>query len=66
MRTIPTIQNKIKIQSNACSGSRNTIWICYRCNLTFNQESIVSLHGDITKHSVRKIEFPKGDLRVVT
>lgn len=34
----------------------NTIWICYRCNLTFHDGSIVSLHDKISKHYARKVE----------
>ncbi|MFZ0183204.1 MAG: hypothetical protein WBV92_03125 [Nitrosotalea sp.] len=34
-----------------------SFWICYRCNLTFHDESSVTLHNEITKHSTRKIEF---------
>ncbi|MDE1873013.1 MAG: hypothetical protein KGH99_06005 [Thaumarchaeota archaeon] len=34
-----------------------TFWICYRCNLTFHEESSLSLHKEVTNHSARKIEF---------
>ena len=42
-------------------GKQPTIpsfWICYRCNLTFRDESSMSLHNEITKHSTRMI-FPQ-------
>ena len=65
MTTMPTIKNEIKPLRNTTSENYNTIWVCYRCNLTFHEESTVSIHNDITKHSARKIEFLKGDLKVV-
>ena len=32
-------------------------WKCYRCNLTFTDESHVVMHQDIEKHPLRKIEL---------
>jgi len=32
-------------------------WKCYRCNLTFRDESHVILHKDISNHPTRKIEL---------
>ena len=34
-----------------------SLWICYRCNLTFREEHSVSLHNEPTKHSFRKMEY---------
>jgi hypothetical protein len=42
------------------SYTPSAFWMCYRCNLTFHEESSVSLHNDITKHSARMIEFSQG------
>ena len=30
-------------------------YICYRCNLSFNDKSIASIHDDITNHSAQEI-----------
>jgi len=46
----------INKQNNGASKQHNTIWICYRCNLTFHEESIAALHDTITNHPARKIE----------
>ena len=36
----------------------NTIaWKCYRCDLTFRDESHVIIHKDISQHPVRQIEL---------
>jgi len=32
-------------------------WKCYRCDLTFKEESHVFIHKDISKHSVQPIEL---------
>ena len=32
-------------------------WKCYRCDLTFKEESHVLLHKDISKHPLRQIEL---------
>jgi len=57
MTTIPAIENDTMSRQEIHSKNCNTIWICYRCNLTFHKESIVLLHNKISKHSARKIEF---------
>ena len=46
----------INKQTNATTKQHNVIWMCYRCNLTFNDESIAALHDTITNHCARKIE----------
>ena len=46
----------INKQHNGAPKQSNTVWICYRCNLTFHEESIASLHDTITNHCARKIE----------
>jgi len=36
----------------------NTIaWKCYRCDLTFKEKSIATIHKEISKHPVGQIEF---------
>jgi len=35
-------------------------WKCYRCNLSFTEESHVDMHHQLTKHSARPIEFVQG------
>jgi len=32
-------------------------WKCYRCDLTFKDESHVIIHKDISNHDARKIEM---------
>jgi len=32
-------------------------WKCYRCDLTFRDESHIIIHRDILKHPVRQIEL---------
>jgi len=32
-------------------------WKCYRCDLTFRDESHVIVHKDISRHPVRQIEL---------
>jgi len=52
------IQPKNKIDSKYdTSGDCNTIWICYRCNLTFHNGWLVSLHDEISKHYARRIDL---------
>ncbi len=34
-----------------------TAWKCYRCNLTFKQETHAIMHKDISRHSSRQIEL---------
>src|SRR5437867_1468733 len=41
MTTIRAIENDITSRQEIHSENCNTIWICYRCNLTFHKESIV-------------------------
>jgi len=31
-------------------------WKCYRCDLTFKQESHALIHKDITNHTAQEIE----------
>ncbi|HSA98540.1 MAG TPA: hypothetical protein VLF17_05630 [Candidatus Nitrosotenuis sp.] len=33
-----------------------TAWKCYRCDLTFKQETYANLHKDICKHESRQIQ----------
>lgn len=32
-------------------------WKCYRCNLTFTEESHVVMHKDIENHPLQKIKL---------
>ena len=34
----------------------NVFWKCYRCDLTFKEKNIASLHESILKHPVQQIE----------
>lgn len=34
-------------------------WKCYRCNLTFTDESHAALHEDLSRHNVREIQIVK-------
>ncbi|TLX69501.1 MAG: hypothetical protein E6L05_05660 [Thaumarchaeota archaeon] len=58
-------------RTQTVDGSNNlstltTFWICYKCNLTFHEESTLSLHEEVTNHSARKIEFSGERLKKVT
>lgn len=55
MNTMIELKNKINSRYDL-SDNCNTFWICYRCNLTFRDASIVSLHDEISKHYARKVE----------
>jgi len=33
------------------------IWKCYRCDLTFKERSIATIHNQLSKHPVQQIEF---------
>ena len=35
-------------------------WKCYRCDLTFREESHAFIHTDISNHSTRQIELIRG------
>jgi len=35
----------------------NSAWRCYRCNLTFREESHAVIHNEISNHSTRQIEL---------
>lgn len=48
-------KNKTNPRYDTSDGG-HTIWICYRCNLTFHEGSVVSLHDEISKHCARKVE----------
>ena len=37
-----------------------TVWKCFRCELTFKEESHAILHKDIVNHSSRPIDVPLG------
>jgi hypothetical protein len=32
-------------------------WKCYRCELTFKEKSIATIHEELSKHPVEQIEF---------
>jgi len=32
------------------------MWICYRCNLAFWDQSCVVIHKDISNHEARKLD----------
>jgi Zn-finger protein len=35
----------------------SSIWKCYRCNLIFYEESIASLHEEISNHSSTRLNI---------
>lgn len=47
---------KLKSRINPVSTKA---WKCYRCNLTFTDESHAALHEDLSKHNVREIQIVK-------
>ncbi|MDE1839625.1 MAG: hypothetical protein KGH87_06870 [Thaumarchaeota archaeon] len=47
---------KLKSRTNSMSTKA---WKCYRCNLTFADESHAALHEDLSKHNVREIQIVK-------
>lgn len=47
---------KLKSRTNSVSIKA---WKCYRCNLTFTDESHAALHEDLSKHNVREIQIVK-------
>jgi hypothetical protein len=40
-------------------------WKCYRCNLTFHDESLALLHEDISNHSAVRVEYDYGIPRLI-
>jgi len=57
MTTMPKKDTNNVLRFNVGSGNQNAVWICYRCNLRFYEESIAGLHNRLSNHSPRKIEF---------
>jgi len=49
------IQYLYKLNSRIL-GVTEEAWKCFRCNLTFKDESIAHMHNDISNHSVSKIK----------
>ena len=37
-------------------GMSDTVWKCYRCNLTFKEDQLAEMHKSISNHSVSKIK----------
>ncbi|MGY5149170.1 MAG: hypothetical protein ACW9W3_03825 [Candidatus Nitrosopumilus sp. bin_68KS] len=35
-------------------------WKCYRCDLTFKEKPIATIHNDLSKHPIGKIELISG------
>jgi hypothetical protein len=35
-------------------------WKCYRCDLTFKERSIATIHKELSKHPVRQTEIISG------
>ncbi len=33
-----------------------SIWKCFRCNLTFKDKNVAEIHKQISNHSVRKVK----------
>jgi len=43
-------------ENTDCIIMTTTAWKCYRCDLTFKQETHANLHRDICKHESRQIQ----------
>ncbi|RMW35055.1 MAG: hypothetical protein EA443_03755 [Nitrosopumilus sp.] len=37
-------------------GMSEMVWKCFRCNLSFKDESLADMHKQISKHSVTKVK----------
>jgi len=49
--------NLLNTKNNENKTMNVIAWKCYRCDLTFRNESLVIIHKDISKHPVRQIEL---------
>ncbi len=34
----------------------DTVWKCFRCNLSFKDENLSEMHKQISKHSITKVK----------
>jgi hypothetical protein len=50
-------QKRVIKKLNPPHISTTNTWICYRCNLIFHEESMASLHKEISDHSPRMVEY---------
>ena len=37
-------------------GMSEMVWKCFRCNLSFKDESLAEMHKQISEHSVSKVK----------
>ncbi len=37
-------------------GMSEMVWKCFRCNLSFKDESVAEMHKQISEHSVSKVK----------
>jgi transposase-like protein len=42
-----------------------SVWKCYRCNLTFHDESTAFLHKEISNHSAVQVDHNNGRFRSI-
>jgi len=49
--------SSMEIKYKFCAIKNMKAWKCYRCDLTFKEESHVIIHKDISRHSVQQIEL---------
>ena len=57
-KNIAQVQYIYKLKSRIDYVSTKA-WKCYRCNLTFTDESHAALHEDLSRHNVREIQIVK-------
>jgi len=50
------LENLLNTKSNENKTMSVIAWKCYRCDLTFRDESHVIIHKDISRHPVQQIE----------
>ena len=51
------LENLLNTKNNENKTMSIIAWKCYRCDLTFRNESQVIVHKDISRHPVRQIEL---------
>lgn len=48
---------RIKYKKSLLYIMTTTAWKCYRCDLTFKEETVATLHKDICNHESRQIRI---------
>jgi len=53
-----SIEHTFPYYIQSCRLYMNTItWKCYRCDLTFKEKSIATIHKELLKHPVQQMKF---------